>query len=109
TRNVHSAMTSEEGARFDAFFGSADWRDVVRKFDRGETARADVATALADFYGQQLGLIGYGQVAQLQRLMRNTRQAPLYRLLLASRHPRATDFFAKIATIQHDGQRGLSF
>ena len=36
TRNVHAAMTSSEGERFDAFFGSGDWRDVVRRFDRGE-------------------------------------------------------------------------
>ena len=103
-------MTStSEGARFDLFFGSPAWRDVVRRFERGQTERSDVATALVDFYGQQLAAIGYDQVAQLHILMRNTKNAPLYRLLLASRSPRATDFFEKIARIEHDGQRGFRF
>ena len=102
-------MASTEGDRFDAFFGTTEWRAVVRRFDRGEIARADRSTALCDFYGKQLGRIGYGQVEQLHRLMKNTKNAPLYRLLLASSHPRATDFFRKIAAIEHDGQRGLRF
>jgi three-Cys-motif partner protein len=109
TRNIDDAMTSAEGLRFDAFFGSPRWRDVIRRFDHGDTARSDRATALADFYGEQLGLIGYAHVDQLHRIMKNTRNAPLYRLLLASRHPRATDFFRKIAAIEHDGQRGFRF
>lgn len=71
--------------------------------------RSDRATALCDFYGEQLAQIGYGQVEQLHRLMKNRRNAPLYRLLLASRHPRATEFFRKIAAIEHDGQRGFRF
>src|SRR5262249_1063609 len=100
---------SADGARFDAFFGSGAWRDVVRRFDRGQTVHADRATALAHFYGEQLGGIGYGEVEQLHRPMKNTRNAPLYRLLLASRNPRATDFFRKIAAIEHDGQRGFRF
>jgi three-Cys-motif partner protein len=108
-RNIDDAMTSAEGDRFDAFFGTPRWREVVRRFDRGQTARSDRATALADFYGEQLACIGYGQVEQLHRLMKNTRNAPLYRLLLASRNARATSFFRKIAAIEHDGQRGFRF
>jgi three-Cys-motif partner protein len=109
TRNIDDAMTSAEGDRFDAFCGSRGWREVVQRFDHGHTARSNRATALADFYGEQLGKIGYTCVEQLHRVMRNTRNAPLYRLLLASRHPRAGDFFRKIAAIEHDGQRGFRF
>jgi three-Cys-motif partner protein len=109
TRNIDDAMASAEGDRFDAFFGSPKWREVVRRFDRGEIPRSDRATALCDFYGEQLGGIGYGHVEQLHRVMKNTRNAPLYRLLSASRHPRAAEFFRKIATIEHDGQRGFRF
>lgn len=110
TRNIDEALTSAaDGARFDAFFGEPRWREVIARHDRGEGTRSDRATALADFYGEQLGTLGYGQVAQLHRLMKNTRNAPLYRLLLASQHPRAVDFFHKIARIEHDGQRGFRF
>ena len=109
TRNVETAMNSPEGERFDRFFGSKRWRDVIRRFERGETARSDRATALADFYGSQLGSIGYTQVEQLHRIMKNTKSAHLYLLLLASRHPKATEFFRKIAAIEHDWQRGFHF
>jgi hypothetical protein len=87
--------------------GRAGRRDL--RFDRGETVRSDRAIALADFYGEQLGLIGYDHADQLHQFMKKTRKTPLYRLLLASRHPRTTDFFRRIAAIEHDGQRGFRF
>jgi three-Cys-motif partner protein len=109
TRNVDSALGSDDGDRFDAFFGSPDWRGVIAKFDQGERTRGDRATALTDFYGQQLKQLGYDHFEGLHRVMKNTKNAPLYRLLIASRHSRAIDFFRKIAAIEHDGQRGFKF
>jgi three-Cys-motif partner protein len=84
-----------------------DWRDAVQRFQRGETSAPDLATALTDFYCEQLRTLGYDYVAPLQRLMRNTINAPLYRLILAGKHPRAAEFFQKISRIEYDGQRGL--
>jgi three-Cys-motif partner protein len=107
TRNMDTALSSADGDRFDAFFGSPQWREVIRRFDRGEIAVADRAAALCNFYGEQLAGLGYGYVEQLHRLMKNTRNAPLYRLLLASRHPRGAEFFRKIAAIEYGGQRNL--
>jgi hypothetical protein len=82
---------------------------VIERFDRRESCRSDLATALADLYGEQLATLGYDHIAQLHRLMKNTRNAPLYRLLLASRNPRAAEFFQKISAIEHNGQRGFRF
>ena len=89
TRNVGSAWDADESARFDAFFGSTEWREIVGRFDRGETGRSDLATALADYYGERLHGIGCTHFAQLHRVMKNTKNAPLYRLIIASRHPKA--------------------
>ena len=107
TRNADTARETEDGDRFDAFFGSPRWREVADRFDRGESARSDKATALADFYGEQLATLGYDNFEQLQRVMTNTKGAPLYRLVIASRHPRAIDFFRKISAIEHDWQRSF--
>ena len=109
TRNADTARETEDGDRFDAFFGSPRWREVADRFDRGESARSDKATALADFYGEQLATLGYDNFEQLQRVMTNTKGAPLCRLVIASRHPRAIDFFRKISAIEHDGQRSFGW
>jgi three-Cys-motif partner protein len=106
-RNIGDALQTVEGERLDRFFGASGWREVVHRFERGQIDRADLPTALADYYGARLQTIGYVVLEQLHRTMRNNRNAPLYRLLLASGHKRGGEFFRKIAAIEHDGQRGL--
>lgn len=108
-RNIAAALNTADGERLDRFFGAPEWRDVVRQFERGGADRPDLPTALADHYGSRLRTLGYPVLEQLHRTMRNNRNAPLYRLLLASKHPRGGDFFRKIAAIEHDGQRGFRF
>jgi hypothetical protein len=39
--------------------------------------------------------------------MKNTQNTPLYRLVLAGKHERSTDFFKKISRYEYSGQRGL--
>ena len=108
TRNAPLVLNGEQDSRrWDAFFGTSAWRDAVRRFQSGETGAPDLATTLTDFYCNRLGTLGYDYVAPLQRLMRNTINAPLYRLILAGKHPRAAEFFQKISRIEDDGQRGL--
>lgn len=108
TRNVPLALRGEQDAeRIDRFFGTTAWRNVTARFDLADIASPDLAAALTDFYCDQLKTIGYSHVEPHQRLMRNTMSAPLYRLILAAKHPRAIDFFQKISRIQSDGQRDL--
>jgi three-Cys-motif partner protein len=108
-RNVGQAMQDDpaHGPRFDEFFGTRDWRGCVKAFERGERSAPDVTSALTDYYQEQLEAIGYPAVAQLHRLIRNKGNAPLYRLVLAGRHERATDFFHRISKTEFSGQRTL--
>jgi three-Cys-motif partner protein len=110
TRNAVSASTDQQDPdRFDRFFGSPDWRRVVADCTSRRTGNADLATALTHFYTEQLSTIGYPHVHELHVLMKNTRNAPLYRLVLAAKHERAVTFFKSIADIEHSGQRGFTF
>ena len=110
TRNARSASTEvQDPERFDRFFGASGWRQVVEDCNTKRKPAQDVATALTGYYTERLGTIGYPHVHDLHVLMKNTRNAPLYRLVLAARHEKAVDFFKAIAEIEHLGQRGLSF
>ena len=108
TRNAREAVKdTAHGKRFDAFFGGGGWREIVRRFDAGERGGRELADALTTFYIEQLMRIGYAHVAQLHELMRNSKNAPLYRLILAGKHERAADFFDKISRINYAGARRL--
>jgi three-Cys-motif partner protein len=108
TRNVPQVMQGRlDGTRLDRFFGSVGWRDVVARFERGDRKAPDLASALTDYYATRLGTLGYAHVAQLHVLMRNNRNAPLYRLILAGKHELAAVFFRKISKIEYDGQRNM--
>jgi three-Cys-motif partner protein len=109
-RNTGQVLSgSQDAARFDRFFGSADWRMVVQEFERRKRTEHDLPTALTSFYLERLRTIGYSSAAQLHVLMKNDRNAPLYRLILAGKHPKAAEFFEKIARIEYSGQRGIRF
>lgn len=108
TRNAESAADDQhDPTRFDRFFGDPGWRDVIREWRRRGGTSPDLATALTSFYVERLETIGYPHVAELHVLMKNTKKAPLYRLVLAARHERATEFFRAISKIEYSGQRGL--
>lgn len=69
--------------------------------------RGRLAHALRLDLELQLKSLGYTDVASLHRVMKNSKNAPLYRLVFASHSPRGLDFWKKISAIDHDGQRGL--
>jgi three-Cys-motif partner protein len=102
TRNVGQSLASGGDVRMDRFFGSSAWMERVRGVPQGE-----VANVLTDFYIEQLRGLGYPYCDRHRAPMKNSRNAPLYRLLLASRHERAGDYFQKITTVDRRGQRSL--
>jgi three-Cys-motif partner protein len=108
-RNVPSILEGRvDGERLDQFFGTSAWRHVVAAAEGGKLTTSEIGDALTEYYVRRLGTLNYQHVAPLHVLMKNTRNAPLYRLILAARHERATDFFAKISKIEYSGQRGLA-
>jgi three-Cys-motif partner protein len=61
---------------------------------------------LRDFYRRQLRARSYRHIDWVT-IRTEARNVELYDLMLASRHPRALDFFRKITGIRADGQRPL--
>jgi three-Cys-motif partner protein len=105
-RNVDRALARpERGARWDRFFGTPMWRQAVADFEAGKIRASDLGGALEDFYAGRLATIGYAHHTQLNRAMRNTRNAPLYRVMLFSKDPLAVKLFN--ASSASSGQRGL--
>jgi len=109
-RNVPRIIRGDaDGRRLDEFFGTPRWRKAVADAEQGRSATSAIGDALTDFYIQRLGTLGYSNVQPLHRLMKNTSNAPLYRLVLAGKHERAAEFFEKISKIEYSGQRGFGF
>ena len=108
TRNLENVLDGWESEdRWTAFFGSANWLDVVNGGRARNESPSEIATRLMNFYGDRLGAIGYPHITHSHQFMRNSRNVALYRLLLASKHQRAVEFFQKIAQIEPGGQRRL--
>ena len=108
TRNPRNVVAGrEEPGRFEAFFGSRSWLAIFQAAGERNLSAAETANELLDFYGTQLGRIGYPYVEHSVRVMRNSRNVALYRLVLAAKHERAVDFFRKIEVIDPMGQRRL--
>jgi three-Cys-motif partner protein len=105
-RNLRRALTGTDAERWTAFFGEG-WRPLAETADRRNLSADDTASILLDFYGQQLAEIGYLHVRHSRRVMKNSRNVGLYRLLLAGKHERAVQFFDEISKIEPSGQRGF--
>ena len=94
-RNAGLALSNDaEAARWDRFFGTTKWRSIITDFDGKRIVAPDLGTALADFYSDRLSLLGYTVRGQMNRTMANTRGAPLYRIMLFSKHPLARRLFS---------------
>lgn len=109
-RNLpHALATEAQALRFDAAFGSSDWESAWLAHLQGLAPTTDAADALTTFFEIQLKTLGYQFVRPLHRPMKNSKNAPLYRLIFASHSERGIDFWKKIGTIGHSGQRDLPF
>lgn len=65
-----------------------------------------------DYYKEKLRRLGYSEVRRDDEtgdepLIRNSKNAPLYRLLFASKHARGNDFWQKITRRDKSGQTRL--
>jgi three-Cys-motif partner protein len=108
TRNIPNVLDGrEDPGRFDRFFGSTGWQAVAAESMRRNASAGETATVLLDFYARQLETLGYPHLEHSHRLMRNSRNVPQYRLLLAGKNEKAVEFFRKIQAIDPSGQRRL--
>jgi hypothetical protein len=105
----NSALTNaSERERFTTGLGP-DWATAWQAHSRGLTSTINVGDALEDFFCQQLRLMGYEHVEPLQAVMKNSKNGPLYRLILAAHDDLAVKLWRGISEIRASGQRSLGF
>ena len=110
TRTMPQAYESEGETIVDSFFGDKEWRKIYGEYCRKE--ESFLHRQLMDHYKSQLKELGYRETYRddevgAEPLMRNERNAPLYRLLFASKHPLGLKFWEKIISRDAHGQRRL--
>jgi three-Cys-motif partner protein len=105
-RLVKNSVNSKNETALDRFFGDRGWRDTY-------TANKDNAggyhRSLITFYKSKLKQLGYVEVRDdeeiwTEPLMRNHKNAPLYRLLFASKNELGVKFWKDITKIKRSGQ-----
>jgi len=110
-RSVRKAFLSNGETTLDRFFGDAGWRAIYDEWRR--TRRFSLQRRLIDLYRDRLGALGYVEVQGSDELgdeplVRNARRnAPLYRLLFASKHPLGSTFWHEVTARDVHGQRRL--
>ncbi|RJP54072.1 MAG: three-Cys-motif partner protein TcmP, partial [Anaerolineaceae bacterium] len=92
TRNLDKYLDVSNDTIIDRFFGDRHWRNVYKDaLSKQETS--GIHRMLIDYYKSNLGKMGYVVINDQQQtarepLIRNTeKNAPLYRLIFASKHP----------------------
>ena len=112
TRFIGNAFMASEETSVDRFFGTGDWRDIYAHW-HNKPRRIGMHRELLNFYKDRLKSLGYQEVKQSDEIMtepliRNTkRNAPLYRLIFASKHPLGNEFRQKITKRDRYGQKQM--
>lgn len=94
-RTKHLAV--DEPDRWDAFFGTNDWLQVMRDFEARRLRVRELPTALLELYSRQMASIGYSHHRSLPDALRNSRGGKLYTLELYSKHPLAGKLFEAVS------------
>ena len=99
-RNAHQKI-----AAVDEFFGDRNWRNLYEQ-SQGDKSRPPTLTLIDMFRGRLRKRLGYTQFGD-PMCIRNSRGAPIFYLLFASKHPRGLDFWVKSSNKLRSGQRVL--
>jgi three-Cys-motif partner protein len=106
SRLMPNVFDSTEENRIDSFFGDREWRDIYREWQ----GKIGLHRQLIDHYKNKLCNLGYADIRGLipEPLMRSKKKkAPLYRLIFASKHELAHDFWRKTTSRDVYGQHRL--
>jgi three-Cys-motif partner protein len=112
SRYIGKAYETNEETIVDRFIGTDVWRDIYASW-QNKPRRTGVHRELMDLYKDRLKSLGYQDVKQSDEIMseplvRNTkRNAPLYRLIFASKHPLGDEFWEKITNRDIHGQKRM--
>lgn len=109
-RAMPNVFSSETLTDVDLFFGDTEWRTIYEQYQRHE--EQFLHRQLMDHYKSKLRRLGYKETLRddevgAEPVMRNEKNAPLYRLLFASKHPLGHEFWQKVVDRNVYGQRRL--
>ncbi len=108
--NMPHQFESETPTKIDGFFGGTEWRQIFAKWRGREHG---LHRHLMDHYKEKLKQLGFVEIlrddeTEDEPLIRNAqRNAPLYRLLFASKHELGHDFWHKVTRRNVYGQGRL--
>jgi three-Cys-motif partner protein len=108
-RMVKRSVNSQNETTLDRFFGDADWKDIYNKHKDNVSG---YHRPLINYYKSKLKKLDYIEVKDdeeiwTEPLMRNQKNAPLYRLLFASKSELGVKFWKDITKIKRSGQMQL--
>jgi len=108
-RMAGRSINSPNETLLDKFFGDALWRDI---YAQSKDYSGGVHRPLIDHYKSKLRNLGYVEVKDdeevwTEPLMKNQKNAPLYRLLFASKSELGIRFWKEITKINRSGQMQL--
>jgi len=108
-RNADRAIKTENETKIDRFFGDKKWRRIYEGCKNDPTG---ILRPLIDYYKSKLNALGYVKVQDneeilVEPLMKNSMNAPLYRLLFASKNPLGLKFWKDNTKVGLDGQLPL--
>jgi three-Cys-motif partner protein len=89
----------------DFFFGTDEWRTIFIKFISGKVP--NLHRELLDLYWKKLSSLRYIQNNGKEPLITNSKNVPLYRLILASRDPKGIQFWNEAIKRDENGQMKL--
>ena len=104
-RYLPVAINDPGDTAIDRFFGTRDWRDIYRR----SHGKSGLYGTLLDLYQQNLCNLGYKEEDEVGRvpLMRNTKNAPLYYLVYASKSDLGKKFWREVTERNVYGQHRL--
>jgi three-Cys-motif partner protein len=105
-RLVKNSVASPKETALDRFFGDSGWRDI---YTNNKDSASGYHRPLINYYKSKLRQLGYVEVKDdeelwTEPLMRNQKNAPLYRLLFASKSDLGVKFWKDITRIKRSGQ-----
>ena len=106
-REFAKEIENTENTKIDQFFGGREWRNIYKSYINKE--ELFLHRKLIDFYKGKLQNIGYIEAKSIsdiesEPVIVNSLEAPLYRLIFASKHNLGQEFWNKITAKDPRGQ-----
>lgn len=86
----------------DVFLGGNDWREIIKYEPKSSYGRI-----IINYFKSNLEKLGYVVPKEFllnNIIVKNTKNAPIYNLLFASKHPLGNSFWNKITQYSFNGQ-----